>query len=232
MPVYRLGRHPGFPPPEHAEPDGLLAFGGALTVDWLLAAYREGIFPWYDTPPPLWWSPDPRLVLVPGELKVARSLRATLRKGTFETRIDTAFREVMGACASAPRKHESGTWISPDFVRAYGELHDLGYAHSFESWAGGELLGGLYGVCLGRCFFGESMFARRSDASKVALVALARECLARGIALIDCQITTEHLLSLGAREIPRDEFLGAVRRLVREPAPRGPWRPSLPIEPA
>jgi leucyl/phenylalanyl-tRNA--protein transferase len=223
MPVYRLGREPRFPPPESADEDGLLAIGGRLTVPWLLAAYREGIFPWYDRPPILWWSPDPRLVLVPSELRVSRSLRGTIRKGRFQTRFDTDFRAVMQACGSIERRHERGTWINPDLIDGYTSLFEQGLAHSSECWCEGELVGGLYGVCLGRMFFGESMFSRVSDASKVALVALVEALQARSIALIDCQIRTEHLVRLGAREIRRTEFLRQVRSLVREPNPSGPW---------
>jgi len=223
MPVYRLGRKPVFPRPELAEDDGLLAFGGQITPSWLLAAYREGIFPWYNEPPILWWCPDPRLVLVPSELYVSRSLRATIRKGRFEPRIDTAFGAVMQACATVDRGDEHGTWISPEIVDGYTALFEQGIAHSFETWCEGELVGGLYGVCLGRMFFGESMFARVADASKVALVTLADALKARSIDLIDCQVRTEHLVSMGAREIPRSEFLAAVRARVQEPTPLGPW---------
>lgn len=223
MPVYRLGPLPVFPPPEEAEPEGLLAIGGDLSVPRLLEAYRRGIFPWYDEPPILWWCPDPRLVLLPSELRVSRSLRATMRKGTFEVRFDTAFRDVILACGTIRRRHEEGTWINPAIIRAYSALHGLGFAHSAESWADGELVGGLYGVCLGRCFFGESMFARRSDASKVALAGLVGELVRRGVELIDCQVTTEHLLRLGAREMPRREFLSRLEHLVASPTPLGPW---------
>lgn len=223
MPVYLLGQHPRFPPPEAAEPDGLLAVGGKLDVPWLLAAYREGIFPWYERPPILWWSLDPRLVLFPGELRLSRSLRATIRKSVFDVRLDTAFSDVVRACAQTPRRHEAGTWITRDVVRGYTALHEAGYAHSIETWSEGVLVGGLYGVHLGGCFFGESMFHRRSDASKVALVALVDQCLARGIELIDCQMTTAHLVSLGAREIPREEFLRLVRAGTRDAGPSGLW---------
>jgi leucyl/phenylalanyl-tRNA--protein transferase len=223
MPVYRLGRSIAFPPPEHAVPEGLVAFGGDLSIERLLAAYREGIFPWYDRPPILWWCPDPRLVLYAAELKVSRSLRTTIRKGIFETRVDTAFAEVIEACASVPRAHEKGTWINRDMQRAYVALHQAGYAHSIESWREGELLGGLYGVCVGRAFFGESMFSRRADASKVALVGLVAECQRREISIIDCQVSTRHLVSLGACEISRDQFLLEVRKLVREPLAAGRW---------
>src|SRR3954447_3903880 len=197
MPVYRLDDRPIFPPPEDADPCGLLAIGGDLTVDRLLEAYRHGIFPWSGPDEPLlWWSPDPRLILEPDEVNVSRSLRATIRKGAYQVRFDTAFPDVIRGCATAERKGEDGTWITPGVVRAYTDLFDLGFAHSAESWAGGELVCGLYGVQLGRAFFGESMFSRRTDASKVALAALVAELARREIGLIDCQVTTEHLLSL------------------------------------
>jgi leucyl/phenylalanyl-tRNA--protein transferase len=223
MPIVRLGRQPEFPPPEMAEREGVLAMGGRLDVPWLLAAYRRGIFPWYDRPPILWWSPDPRLVLFPEEVHVSRRLARTIRSGRFETRVDTAFREVMKGCAAIPRRHEIGTWINADILRAYGELHDAGYAHSVESWRDGRLVGGIYGVRIGGAFFGESMFARESDASKVALVALANECRTRGIGLIDCQVTSEHMLRMGAREIRRAEFQARIKTLVELPIGPGRW---------
>lgn len=224
MPIYQLDRRPLFPPPEHAEEDGLLAVGGDLSAPRLLEAYRNGIFPWYEPGEEiLWWSPDPRLILEPDRIRVSRSLRATVRKGAFEVRFDTAFRKVIHACAATKRTHEDGTWIGPDIERAYSTLHELGYAHSIESWSGGELVGGLYGVGLGRAFFGESMFSLRPDASKVALVALAEEAKARGIGMIDCQVTSAHLVSLGAREIPRAEFLDRLRQAVIAPIVPGSW---------
>ena len=225
MPIYRLDRRiPLFPPPEEAEPDGLIAVGGDLSAPRLLEAYRQGIFPWFEPGgEPLWWSPDPRLILVPEEVRVARSLRATIRKGAYETRFDTAFRDVIHGCSAIKRAHEDGTWIGRDIERSYSHLFDLGYAHSIESWQGGELAGGLYGVCIGRAFFGESMFARKADASKVAVAALCRECSRRGIGFIDCQVTTEHLLTLGAREVPRAKFLAMLRNAVLAPDPPGRW---------
>ncbi len=224
MPIYRLDRRPLFPPPDHAEPDGLIAVGGDLSVPRLLEAYRNGIFPWFEPDEELmWWSPDPRLILEPGRIHVSRSLRATIRKGTFRVAFDTAFRRVIHACAATKRKHEDGTWISEGIEASYSALHDLGHSHSVESWSGGDLVGGLYGVSLGRAFFGESMFSHRSDASKVALVALAEECERRGIVMIDCQITSAHLLSLGAHEVPRREFLSRLREAVKAPQPSGSW---------
>lgn len=225
MPVYRLDRRIHlFPPPEEAEADGLIAVGGDLSVPRLLEAYRNGIFPWFEPgQEPLWWSPDPRLVLFPQEVRISRSLRATIRKGIFETRFDTSFGEVIHGCASIKRKHEDGTWIGSEIERSYSRLFELGFAHSIESWHAGELAGGLYGVCIGQAFFGESMFARKTDASKVAVAALCEECERRGIGFIDCQVTTEHLLSLGAREVPRVDFLTKLRSAIQAPAAPGRW---------
>jgi leucyl/phenylalanyl-tRNA--protein transferase len=213
-----------FPPPEGADADGLVAVGGDLSVPRLLEAYRRGIFPWYEEGGPiLWWSPDPRLVLEPGEFRASRSLRGTIRKGTYEVRFDTAFAEVIRACAETKRLHEEGTWITPEVQSAYTLLHELGYAHSIESWSGGGLAGGLYGLLIGRCFFGESMFSRRDDASKVALAALVERLKAMDVDLIDCQVTSAHLLSLGAREIPRAEFLRRLREALRHPTRPEKW---------
>ena len=225
MPIYRLHpRYPDFPPPEEAEPDGLIAVGGDLSAPRLLEAYRNGIFPWYEPgDTPLWWCPDPRLILAPAEIRVSRSLRATIRKGIYTVRFDTAFRRVIHSCAAIKRAHEDGTWIGSDIERAYAKLHDLGHAHSIETWAGDDLVGGLYGISLGRAFFGESMFAMQPDASKVALVALAGELARRGVDFIDCQVTTEHLMSLGAVEVPRSEFLARLRLAVAAPWTPGRW---------
>ncbi|MDD5176620.1 MAG: leucyl/phenylalanyl-tRNA--protein transferase [Sterolibacterium sp.] len=207
-----------FPPVDSAlaEPNGLLAAGGDLGVERLLAAYRCGIFPWYSPGEPLlWWSPDPRMVLFPNELKISRSLARTLRRAGYTICLDSAFDLVMAACA-APRKGNPGTWISPEMQTAYLRLHELGYGHSVETWVGeGDrkvLIGGLYGVAIGRVFYGESMFARVSDASKIALAHLCRWLEKRGFAVIDCQMNTAHLVSLGAREIPRHEFLAGLAR--------------------
>lgn len=188
------------------EPNGLLAVGGALTPEWLLHAYRRGVFPWYSEGQPiLWWTPDPRAVLFPAEFHRSRSLQKSIRNRGFETRLDTAFQAVLAGCA-APRQREPGTWITPAMHRSYNDLHARGDAHSIEVWRRDELVGGLYGVAIGRVFFGESMFSQARDASKVALARLVSECLARGIALIDCQMATDHLASLGSRSIPRSEF--------------------------
>jgi len=208
MPVYRLTKKLIFPPPELAEDDGLLAVGGDLSVERLLLAYSMGIFPWYsDGQPILWWSPDPRLVLIPAELKVSKTLRQTIRKGVFRVTTNEAFEEVIRNCATIERKGEQGTWITEEMIQAYVRLHQAGHAHSVESWDGNELAGGLYGVMIGKAFFGESMFAKKSDASKVAFAVYAAELAGKGFELIDCQVTTEHLIRFGAREIPRSEFV-------------------------
>lgn len=210
-----------FPAPDQAlaEPDGLLAAGGDLSAERLIYAYRHGIFPWYNVGDPiLWWSPDPRLVLFPDDLHISRNLRRTLRHSAFEISTDKAFAEVIAACA-APRKDEAGTWITPAMVAAYNRLHHLGYAHSVEVWMDGELAGGLYGLAMGAAFFGESMFARHTDASKIALAHLAALFGHHPAALIDCQMYSAHLESLGARTVPRREFLALLDRGCAAPAP-------------
>lgn len=217
MSLYRLGPDPIFPPPHLAEPEGLLAIGGDLSTDRLMAAYRRGIFPWYERGGPiLWWSPDPRLVLFLDELRVSRRLGRTLRSGRFEIRCDTAFAEVIRACAETPRDGEDGTWITPEMRAAYTRLHQLGHAHSVETWRDGVLVGGVYGVRVGRCFCGESMFHHQTDASKVALVALVERLKAEGVTLLDCQIKSDHLVRFGAREIPRDEFIMRLTRGLKD----------------
>ena len=210
-----------FPPVERAlkNPNGLLAAGGELSLERLLDAYRRGVFPWYSgAEPVLWWSPDPRMVLYCEELKVPRSLAKNVRNKGFEVRVDTAFAAVLDGCADRPQ-----TWLGSDMRKAYLRLHRAGYAHSFETWRGRELLGGLYGVSIGRMFYGESMFSRATDASKVALVALVGELRPRGVPLIDCQMHTTLLASLGAREIPRTAFLRALSALVNYAQPPGKW---------
>ena len=214
-----------FPPVERAlkDPNGLLCAGGDLSPDRLLDAYRRGIFPWYSGDEPiLWWSPDPRMVLFCDELKVSRSLAKSIRNKGFEVRIDSAFPRVIKACAE-PRKGEGGTWLSAEMQAAYLALHRLGHAHSFETWQGERLVGGLYGVAIGRMFYGESMFSTATDASKVALAGLVEELRARGFPLIDCQQRTPLLASLGAREIPRRQFLRRITALVNYPEPMGKW---------
>lgn len=209
MPCYQLDHEIWFPPVDAAEDYGLLAVGGDLSPERLLFAYSLGIFPWYNEGEPiLWWSPDPRCVLLPKELHVSRSLNKTVRSGTYQLSFNKAFDQVIRSCRSTRcREGGEGTWITPEMLAGYHKLHRLGFAHSVECWDGDELVGGLYGLCLGRCFFGESMFSLRPDASKVALVGLARNLETAGFELIDCQQTTDHLLSLGAYEISREEFL-------------------------
>ncbi|GHT91240.1 leucyl/phenylalanyl-tRNA--protein transferase [Betaproteobacteria bacterium] len=211
-----------FPPLSRAlrEPNGLLAAGDDLSLPRLLQAYRQGIFPWFSAGEPvLWWSPDPRMVLFPDEFRLHRSLRKTLRNGFYEVRLDTAFPQVMHACAQTPRREQDGTWITDDIAAAYCALHGAGWAHSVETWMDGELAGGLYGVAIGRMFYGESMFAHRRDASKIAFAHLVRFLRARGFGLIDCQMKTAHLASLGAREIPRSEFITRLTNLTQDAAP-------------
>jgi leucyl/phenylalanyl-tRNA---protein transferase len=220
-----LGAGHGFPPVEKAlrDPNGLLAAGGDLSAPRLLEAYRRGIFPWYAGGEPLlWWSPDPRMVLYCEELKVPRSLGKSLRNKGYEVRIDTAFSRTIKSCA-APRKGEKATWLGNDMQAAYLALHQAGYAHSFETWMKGDLVGGLYGVAIGRMFYGESMFSRVTDASKVALVHLVSFLKEKGFPLIDCQVNTPLLASLGARAIPRRTFLRQVAALVNYAEPIGKW---------
>jgi len=224
MPIYRLIDELVFPPPEHAQPDGLLAVGGDLSTKRLILAYQSGIFPWYEEGQPLlWWSPDPRLVLEPEEFHVSKRLAQTIKNGKFEVTFDQAFVSVIQSCATVPRKGESGTWITHEMQEAYIRLHQLGVAHSVESWLGGELVGGIYGVSLGKCFFGESMFSTESDASKIALAVLVRRLIDWEFHLIDAQVTSPHLLSLGAKEIPRKLFLERLKGTVRLPTIKGKW---------
>lgn len=214
-----------FPPVTLAleEPNGLLCAGGDLSVHSIVTAYARGIFPWYsDGQPILWWSPDPRMVLFPDDFKVSRSLAKTVRSGKFEVRFDTAFERVITACA-APRRGDGGTWIVEAMQEAYGALHRHGVAHCAESWQGGELVGGLYGVALGRVFFGESMFARVTDASKVAFVALIEKLKRDGFRLVDCQQETRHLASFGARPIPRREFVHRLGELINSGETTSAW---------
>ena len=207
MAIYRLTKQVAFPHPRRAEPEGLLAVGGDLSPQRLLLAYSLGIFPWYNEGEPLlWWSPDPRCVLFPDELKISRSLAKLLRRQTFRVTTDRAFAEVIDACAGL-RQHREGTWITAEMREAYCRLHALGYAHSVEAWRDGILVGGLYGVCLGRCFFGESMFFKEANASKVAFVTLVLQLRKIGCVLVDCQLPSDHLASFGARLLSREEFL-------------------------
>ena len=225
MPIFRLVDEPIFPPPDYADPSGLLAVGGDLSKERLLEAYRLGIFPWYsDDQLILWWSPDPRLVLDLKDFTISRSLRKTLKKAIFQVTFDHAFEQVIQACAVVPRAAQNGTWITEEMRAAYINLHGLGYAHSVESWLGGELVGGLYGVSLGKAFFGESMFHLKTDASKVALATLVEKLKSWDFHFIDSQMTTEHMIRLGARELPRRIFLKRLQLALRHPPKRGRWR--------
>jgi leucyl/phenylalanyl-tRNA--protein transferase len=223
MAIYRLRRDLAFPPTSDAEPSGLLAVGGDLSPERLLRAYASGIFPWYEEPPILWFSPDPRTLLEPGALHVSRRLLRTLRSGRFELRLDGAFGEVIRSCARVPRRGASGTWITPEMIEAYERLHALGYAHSAEAWQAGELVGGVYGVSLGSAFFAESMFHRVADASKAALTALVWQLEAWSFTLFDCQLASAHLASLGASECPRARFERRLARALRTKTRRGAW---------
>ncbi|MDA0576554.1 MAG: leucyl/phenylalanyl-tRNA--protein transferase [Verrucomicrobia bacterium] len=216
MPIHQLGRALVFPPVAEAEPDGLLAMGGDLSMARLLLAYRSGIFPWYEAGVPIfWWSPDPRFVLMPAEFKVATSLRRIVRSGLFTVTFDQAFAEVMAQCGRVARKDQEGTWITPEMEAAYGELHAIGHAHSVEVWREGRLVGGLYGVELGRAYFGESMFMLEPNASKVGFVHLVEALVARGCLMIDCQVHTQHLERFGARYVARAEFLRRLAEAVK-----------------
>lgn len=215
-----------FPPLEFAlrEPNGLLCAGGDLTPPRIIEAYRCGIYPWYSPGEPvLWWSPDPRMVLFPSEFRISRSLRKTLRNGRYRIDLDSHFGAVIHACATTPREGQAGTWITPQMQEAYVRLHELGYAHSVETWVDDQLVGGLYGLSIGRMFYGESMFAHATDASKIALAHLARFLDDRGFGMIDCQMNTAHLASLGAREIPRRDFIARLTELTSTPPLCGRW---------
>jgi leucyl/phenylalanyl-tRNA--protein transferase len=227
--MFRLSRDPSdlrFPPVERASPEGLLAIGGDLRPERLLEAYRHGIFPWFNEDQQiLWWSPDPRAVLFPDKLHIPRSLKRSLRLGGLTVTLDTCFRDVMVHCAGPrPQYPDGGTWITPAMIEAYGRLHDLGYAHSVETWRDGKLVGGVYGVAIGGTFFGESMFTTVPDASKVALVTLVRQLRAWGFTLFDCQQSSPHVMSLGAEEIPRREFIERLAAALRQPDRLGHWQ--------
>lgn len=224
MPVYQLSEDLVFPSPHLASKEGLLAVGGDLTRNRLLLAYSLGIFPWYSEGEPiLWWSPDPRLVLYPNELKVSKSLDKVVNKDRFKVTVDCAFERVIKDCARVRLENREGTWIVDEMVKAYCRLHESGFAHSIEAWAGDRLAGGLYGVSLGKCFFGESMFTRISNASKVAFVVLVNHLKSQGFAMIDCQITTGHLTRFGAREISRARYLDELDEALRAPTLKGKW---------
>lgn len=215
---------------EPVGPNGLLAAGGDLSPPRLLAAYMQGIFPWYSPGEPiLWWSPDPRMVLYPEEVKLSRSLAKTLRNSAYNVRFDTVFSATISACANKPRTGQSGTWISPEMMAAYEKLHHLGYAHSVETWIDGELVGGLYGIAIGRAFYGESMFSHVRDASKIALAHLCAYLKQQEFGIIDCQMKTNHLVSLGARLIPRSDFVATLATLASSGPPPGSW-PAMAID--
>jgi leucyl/phenylalanyl-tRNA--protein transferase len=224
MPVFLLSDKIEFPPPHLASEHGLLAVGGDLSQKRLLLAYRMGIFPWFSNDEPImWWSPDPRLVLYPREIKISKTLKKIIKKNVFEVTMDLAFRNVVHQCADVRLKKDEGTWIVKDMMDAYCRLHESGFAHSVEAWHQGELVGGLYGVSLGRCFFGESMFTRISNASNVALVKLVEYLNTLSFDMIDCQIPTDHLIRFGAREVSRARFLAQLERSLEAPTKKGKW---------
>ncbi len=215
MPVFRLSPELVFPDVNLAE-DGLLAVGGDLSMERLLLAYKSGIFPWYSEDEPiLWWSPNPRFVLFPNELKVSKSMSQLLKRNIFKVTFNQCFEEVMRVCGEVPREGQDGTWINEDMVRAYVELHKNGYAHSVEVWEDDKLVGGLYGVLMGKVFFGESMFYKVSNASKYGFIVFVEKLKSLGIELIDCQVPTPHLASLGAQNIEREDFIALLRNLVK-----------------
>ena len=229
MPLFRLSSRLEFPPAWLARSDGLLCIGGDLSCERILLAYQNGIFPWFsDNEPILWWSPDPRLVLYPSEIRISKSLRKTLKKNRFRITINQAFEQTISACSQPRKDPNEGTWLVEEMKDAYIELHCQGHAHSVETWHQDRLVGGLYGVAMGCVFFGESMFSLESDASKSALVALARHLYAHGFDFIDCQVSTDHLCRMGAVEIPRNRFLDLLgRSIIRQPV-SGVWeRPSI-----
>lgn len=233
MPVFLLNEELLFPPPELATEDGLVAVGGDVTPERLILAYAQGIFPWpVRGMPLLWFSPDPRFVLWPEHVHVSRSLRRIIRRGAFEIRVDSDFSAVIRGCAEVPRPGQDGTWITAELERGYLELFERGFAHSVEAWRHGELVGGLYGVSLGDAFFGESMFSREPDASKVAFIALLGNVFDWGFHFVDCQVHTDHLSKFGAREMSRDRFLGGLRRSLEGETREGPWRFALSPEAA
>lgn len=212
MPLFALDKELIFPPVHLAEPDGLLAFGGDLSEERLLLAYRNGIFPWYEGEYILWWSPDPRFVLFPAEIKISKSMKQLLKKNAFEFTFNKAFERVINNCKIISRNNQQSTWITDEIKTAYINLHKKGYAHSCEVWLNNELVGGLYGIRLGKIFFGESMFSRASNASKFAFIKYVHQLQLEEVQLIDCQVYTEHLESLGARMIDRKDFITAVNR--------------------
>lgn len=217
MPLHALDNRLWFPPVESAQEDGLLAIGGDLSIQRLLMAYERGIFPWYEGDVPIWWCPDPRFVLLPENLKVTKSMKQVLRKNTFRFTINTAFSEVINNCKKINRPGQTGTWITNEVVASYKKMHEYGYAHSAETWLNGQLVGGLYGIRLGKVFFGESMFSLVSNASKFAFINYVHQLQKEDVQLIDCQVYTEHLESLGATMIPRENFIKLLHRYIGEP---------------
>jgi len=223
MPIFRLDKQIIFPPVEFAEESGILAIDGDLSPARLIEAYRNGIFPWYsDDDPIIWWSPDPRFVLFPDEIYISKTMRQVLKRKTFSITYDTCFTDVISECRN-PRKDDDGTWITDEMIDAYSRLHDMGVAHSVEAWKDGTLAGGLYGISLGGCFFGESMFTKESNASKAALITLACKLKELNFSLIDCQVFTEHLKSMGAREIPRSDFIAKINESLNQRTLTGNW---------
>jgi leucyl/phenylalanyl-tRNA--protein transferase len=223
MPIFLLGEEPVFPPPELASPEGIIAVGGDLSPQRLLNAYAAGIFPWYSEGEPiLWWSPDPRLVLFPGEVHISKSMRRIINKNQFHLTCDCRFKEVMEKCRQ-PRLKQPRTWITDDIQEAYVHLHHMGYAHSAEVWQNKKLVGGLYGVSLGKCFFGESMFSHAANASKFAFIKFFQRLFQAGFIMVDCQVPSEHLKQLGAREIPRTEFLNLLEQGLTYKTLKGKW---------
>ena len=214
MSLFILNQELLFPPVQQAEQDGLLAVGGDLSTERLLLAYRNGIFPWYEGRYILWWCPDPRFVLFPEELKESKSMQQLLKRHAFDFRVDSNFGQVIANCKTIARREQESTWITDEVKEAYTRLHQAGYAHSAETWLDGELVGGLYGIRMGKVFFGESMFSKASNASKYAFISYVRQLQSEGVELIDCQVYTQHLESLGGRMIGRDEFIRRLDRLI------------------
>jgi leucyl/phenylalanyl-tRNA---protein transferase len=230
MPLFRLSERLDFPPAWLARSDGLLCIGGDLSAQRILLAYENGIFPWFsENEPILWWSPDPRLILFPENINVSKSLNKKIKKNYFHLTVDHAFKQTILSCAKPRRKEYAGTWLVEEMIEAYIQLHKLGYAHSIETWNKDQLVGGLYGICLGGTFFGESMFSFESDASKIALVALAHHLNRHHFDLIDCQVTTNHLLSMGATEISRNSYLDRIQQSVKRKDTKDIWDRDIPL---